>query len=295
MASGTITSYNSNDIEKLFRVSIKQILQARIFLGDFQERRHIELLSAYRDVIVVSNTENELIEALDEVIKRLYTHYSNMWIGITSPNMSGTPAGYCLWVELPDTPLGKYWFQIKSVKFRSNEVLCKLKCLRTMVADDIPFQSSRIRQRISMASADSSQSTTEENDTIRSEIQEPDWSLYYENFRNSLNENLYYFFTNILTLENIKIGVKYFSILFVSLIAFSFQSVKHIGDFSLKFMHEFSYFVHAATPIIIAIIDFFSKVVGGLYILIAMMWKGSPPPPIRPSVQKMQQYRAIRY
>lgn len=151
------------------------------------------------------------------------------------------------------------------------------------------------QQRISTASADSSQSTTEENDTIRSEIQEPDWSLYYENFRNSLNENLYYFFTNILTLENIKIGVKYFSILFVSLIAFSFQSVKHIGDFSLKFMHEFSYFVHAATPIIIAIIDFFSKVVGGLYILIAMMWKGSPPPPIRPSVQKMQQYRAIRY
>lgn len=57
------------------------------------------------------------------------------------------------------------------------------------------------------------------------------------------------------------------------------KSVEYVGNFSLKFMHEFSFLMRTITPIILAVIELVGKLVGGLYLLIAMMFRGNGPPP----------------
>lgn len=41
-----------------------------------------------------------------------------------------TDGKYCLWVELNDMPLGKYWFKVTSVTIASQEIILKLAQIR---------------------------------------------------------------------------------------------------------------------------------------------------------------------
>ncbi|VVC87759.1 unnamed protein product [Leptidea sinapis] len=53
--------------------------------------------------------------------------------------------------------------------------------------------------------------------------------------------------------------------------------VSFIGDFTLGLLREISIFVNNSTPLVLGFLDFISKIVGGFYILMAMMFKPSRP------------------
>lgn len=81
------------------------------------------------------------------------------------------------------------------------------------------------------------------------------------------------------------------------------KCVEFVGNFSLKFMHEFSFLLRTITPIVLAVIELVGKVIGGLYLLIAMMFRGNAPPPqfgrpqlgqILPGRPSPQQFRPIQ-
>jgi hypothetical protein len=84
---------------------------------------------------------------------------------------------------------------------------------------------------------------------------------------------------SVITLPNAKRVVYFMAVLILACISGILHSIRYVGDYSLKFMREISVFIQASTPIFIAVIEFFAKCVGGFYLLIAMMWRGSSSTP----------------
>lgn len=82
-------------------------------------------------------------------------------------------------------------------------------------------------------------------------------------------------FTSVITLPNAKRAVCFTAVLIVACVTGLLHSIRYVGDYSLKFLREMSYFIQASTPVFLAVIEFFAKCVGGFYLLIAMMWRGS--------------------
>jgi hypothetical protein len=82
-------------------------------------------------------------------------------------------------------------------------------------------------------------------------------------------------FAAVITLPNAKRVVCFMAVLTVACVTGILHSIRFVGDYSLKLLREMSVFIQASTPVFIAVIEFFAKCVGGFYLLIAMMWKGS--------------------
>lgn len=238
------------------------------------------------------------------------------WVGITEPDnenhRNSRTGNYCLYVQLPNTRLGSYWCQIKTVKFRANEILCKIKLLREVATEDLQtnvcknnffptfagcnnfflLQRSSISKSLTTASA-----PDETDDSVTSDI---DWTLYLSNLKQSTNEKLYIFFTEYLTFGNIRLVIQFLIFLIISIVTGIAHAIPHIGEYSLRFMREFTYLVQVSTPIVLGIIDMISKIFGGFYILIAMMWRGStggnqPPPSQMYRVNAGNYRRPIKY
>lgn len=76
-----------------------------------------------------------------------------------------------------------------------------------------------------------------------------------------------------ITTANIIAAIKFLALIVVLVAVGSVHSIKYLGDFTLKFMHESSKLLRAVTPFAISALNVFSKIVGGFYILLAMMWR----------------------
>lgn len=99
-------------------------------------------------------------------------------------------------------------------------------------------------------------------------------------------------FASVMTMHNIRQVFCFTSVFIVALITGLIRSIGYVGDYSIKFMREISFFIHACTPIIIAIIEVFGKCVGGFYLLIAMLWRGSYVKP--PYTNSRHQQRSLQ-
>lgn len=86
-------------------------------------------------------------------------------------------------------------------------------------------------------------------------------------------------FASVITLPNVKRAVCFTAVLIVACVTGILHSIRYVGDYSLKLLREMSVFIQASTPLFLAVIEFFAKCVGGFYLLIAMMWRGSNVPP----------------
>lgn len=102
------------------------LISLKIILYFFS--RYIADLNTYRSVVLIDKNEHELINDLEIIIGKLQSF--DKWVGITTPNIIGAPAGYCLWVDLEEEIFGSFWFQIRSIKFKQKEISIKLKKLR---------------------------------------------------------------------------------------------------------------------------------------------------------------------
>ncbi|XP_069695995.1 uncharacterized protein [Periplaneta americana] len=268
--------------EQEIQIFCKQMLINRLFLGHYQERRFVEPLGSYRDVVVLSTPEYDLKKDLDVVRRRLknFKKFSEKWIGITGPDFVGAPAGHALWVKLHNLPFGHYWFQIKQVKFVEDiEMIVRLKCVRAVDAGSVnetKMSSEKIR------------GSTQESDELVSSSNDDDitWERLKKSWKKN-TEEMGIALSSILTVHNMKEVICFTSVFIVACVTGLFHSVRYIGDYSIRFMRESSIFIQASTPIFIAVIDFFSKCVGGLYLLIAMLWRGTPIQP-RPMMDTKQ-------
>jgi hypothetical protein len=85
----------------------------------------------------------------------------------------------------------------------------------------------------------------------------------------------------VITVPNVKKAACFTAVFIAACVTGILHSVRYIGDYSLKFMREMSVFIQVSTPVFLAVIEFFAKCVGGFYLLIAMLWRGSNVQPPR--------------
>ncbi|XP_012260872.2 uncharacterized protein LOC105688850 [Athalia rosae] len=255
--------------------SIKQLLVGRVFVGEYIERHYVDSLSTYRDLVVVNSDELDLSRSLikaKQIILNMLRHIT--WLGMTDNQHDATPKGLCLWVNLSQVPLGKHWFQIQSIDLNDKEVSLKLNHLR-------PFDYSKNQTEHILAPEQ-----IMENFDVQKFFQELTWVQIREFGLHLLVDvstwcilNL----KNVLTYENIRETIKFSSVLFLTVISFLIEATRFFCDYSIRLMRELSYVIHSLTPIIMGIIDFFAKCVGGFYLLLVMLWRGSSGPQVPPN------------
>ncbi|GBP43489.1 hypothetical protein EVAR_30446_1 [Eumeta japonica] len=131
-SSATTIPHDDSDCADTIKSLVKDLLKSKIFLGRYVERRLVDNHLLYRDIVLVSAAEVELNRDLLEARRYLKAFYpTSHWIGITGTELlEFATSGTCIWTEIENEPFGPFWFQIKTVLFKKDEVMLKLKCIR---------------------------------------------------------------------------------------------------------------------------------------------------------------------
>ncbi|KOB69447.1 Uncharacterized protein OBRU01_16734 [Operophtera brumata] len=242
---------------------VKETLKSRIFLGRYIERRLINQRVGYRDIVVVSAAELELKRDLLEVQHKLSSAIKVSWIGITDTDSIGcSPAGgVCICTEIDNQPFGAFWFQIKTLKFRDEEVIVILKCIRHITDGFLEVEP------ILTGGTTKKYKETSLNKAVDVSLNET---------YNDIVVNL----KSALSISNVKDFFTFLLAFVIAIFTGSTAFVNFLGNFILALIREMSNFVKNSTPMFLGVLDFFSKIVGGFYILLAMLFKQQAPMPI---------------
>lgn len=263
--SATSRDTSAGDVNPSFdrmQTFCKQMLKTRTFLGHYQENRLVQSLHAYRSLVVISKTDESLAKDIQIVrhrIKTFYSHNPDFWMGFTDSSMIGVPNGSCLWTELDGIPFGEYWFQIKTIRFRNNEAIIKLKILKPM--EDV-VESIRQEHKIK-----------EEQSTYDSGQMAKDVQELLEMWRKSTSEYFLWLFSQQITAKNIASVLKFICLMVLAVGSGCIHGLMYLGAFTLKFMAEFRKLLHVSMPIILKALDLLSKVIGGIFLLVAMIYR----------------------
>ncbi|KAH8417211.1 hypothetical protein KR222_006407, partial [Zaprionus bogoriensis] len=272
----------------------KQLYKSRLFRGVYLERCFVEQLGGYRDVIALQSSERDLEKQLLASTTQLQMFYQrfvpNMWVGITKGNVGSyknTPhpaqLDTCVWTELNDLAFGEYWFSIKSIRFRCNEVQLKLKMIREVEPDTLPVT----RRSLSLKKSSPRRALTADNssdpagasaEAIVCEEQAPaiglaDFLEVLQQWRQSVITTIYEFMANDVNKHNIMGTIRFLGLLLFSIVSGAAVALRFMGIFAVRFLFELSRFTHTATPIVFKLIEFVNKLVGAFFILLTMIWK----------------------
>lgn len=256
----------------------KDKLKSRIFLGTYEEKRFISSVNDYRSVITLSPSETELSMDLQEIHRRFKKFYKDtpLWFSFSNTNQSGDNfVGTIFTDDLDDIPFGHFWFQIRTVKFKPGEVKIKVKTLRSVDEGDFNL-SNRSSGRFSNASTSNSTASTNFDQSTKSNVTENlEWKDILTTWGESISENTKEFLYYKVNRENVKNIFNLLALITTGMAVGAFHFIIHVGNFSLRFMTEFSRLIHVCTPIFFGILDFFSKIIGGFFIFLTMLWKDS--------------------
>lgn len=255
----SISSANESKDDDILKNHVKELLKSRIFLGRYLERRLVEDIG-YRDVVLISAAEVELIKHLTETKRTIMSFNKYQWIGITDSNeLCYSRSGICIWTEIEYEPFGPFWFQIKTVAFRDKEVLIKVKCLRH-ISDSFLELEPLLTQGVSA------------DENVKQDIIP---SINQESLKDFV-DNL----KSLFTFQNIKDIITFIFAFITVIFTGGIEFVYFLGNFILALLRESSILVNNATPMFLGFLDFCSKLVGGFYILLAIIFRQNAPPPV---------------
>ncbi|XP_017864439.1 PREDICTED: uncharacterized protein LOC108614711 [Drosophila arizonae] len=291
----------------------KQLYKSRLFRGVYLERCFVDQLGGYRDVIVLQRSERDLEKQLLSSAEKLQLFYQrfvpNMWVGITRGSVGNYkhiphPAQLdtCIWTELSDLAFGEYWFSIKTLRFRSQEVQIKLKMVRPVEDEPLPTPRPSLKKSSpsrALTSGDSNKVVVDD------EVQPPqiglaDFLEVLQQWRQSIVTTTYEFMANDVNKRNIIGTIRFLCLIVFSILSGAAVALRFMGIFAVRFLFELSRFTHTATPIIFKLIEFVNRIVGAIFVLIAMIWKdlfvnrgGSAPRP--QALEANNQFKSITY
>lgn len=279
----------------------KQMLKTRIFLGHFKEKRYANDLNAYRDLIVINPNETEFSHDIEIVRNRITNFYKtkSIWFGYTSTKLDDvlSPTPHCIWTDLDASiPFGHYWFQVKTLRFKDDEVMIKIKMLRPLRKTDKTTDEQLFYTENQSHAAEDDDDDQPFNKTLRIagsliEFLQIWWDDLYKTILHALSVHC--------NAENTIYFIKYVSILFVAFVTSMLYAVKYLGYFTIHFMAQSRELIRVMTPIILKLIDLLNKIIGGFFILLAMIWRDclggsrTTVPPIR--YQSIMPNSANRY
>lgn len=246
----------ANDEERRIHIFARQMLVTRLFTASYIGRFYVDSLNDYRDVIQISEGENELIRDFMMIKQRIEGFYQKpIWLSFTEPSDSPrNKDGYCIWTKLENVPFGSYWFTLEDVTFCTREeMVIKVKVIRKVESE------------------------------VGKELPKDGYINY-----NEIKSNLFSFFQETVTWHNLKESSKFIFLLCMTIVTALLYSLQYLGDYSLRFFREVSNLVHVSTPLFGHFFNFLSKVVGGFYLLIAMLWNGRAYQPPLPTPNHMR-------
>ncbi|KAJ8917197.1 hypothetical protein NQ315_012689 [Exocentrus adspersus] len=233
----------------------KLMLKNSVFIGMFQEKRFVEQLNSYRDVITVAHQEDKFITNLLAVKKRIEEGFlKTPWVGITEPDTVGAPVGYNLWVELEEEVFGRYWYRVRTVDFLQNEIRLKLDVIRPV--EEQATSCSSVEESIGMF----------------------DFRDRFHKICEALRINLSSFCKTTVTFQNMKQSVIFLCLLVGAVVTGGFNIVHYLLEYMLKLIRELSFFIKAATPIIVSCLNLVGRSIFGFYSMIVALFKKTPPP-----------------
>lgn len=276
----------------------KQLLKSRLFRGIYLERCFVEQVGGFRDVISLQCSERDLEKQLLSSASQLQMFYQrfvpNMWIGITKGSLGNykhTPhpaqLDTCVWTELNDLAFGEYWFSIKSLRFRAQEVQLKLKMVRSVEAEktlltprpSISLKKSSPSRVAAITDGDSAEVADANAAGIVTEEQQlpaigfADFVNVLQQWRQSVITTIYEFMANDVNKRNIMGTIRFLGLLIFSIISGAAVALRFMGILAVRLLFEISRFTHTATPIVFKLIEFVNKIVGAFFILLTMIWK----------------------
>uniref|UniRef100_A0A336M1X3 CSON006823 protein n=1 Tax=Culicoides sonorensis TaxID=179676 RepID=A0A336M1X3_CULSO len=254
--------------EERIQSEIKLKLKSRIFLGTYEKRVFVSDINDYRSVVILSPSETELSMDLMDVSRILNKYYKDTkyFFGFSTENKSIIQTTGLLYVdELDDEPFGHFWFQIKSIKFKNSEVKLKLKVLRSVGESDYNSSTNTSTFKNNMVSR-----TLDENS-----LESIEWNVILTSWVESASASIKRFLYYDINVQNIKKTINNITLLILGLVACSLQFVKYVGIFTLQFMAELSRLIHVCMPLFFGVLDLFSRIIGGLFIFMTMLWKDS--------------------
>lgn len=264
----------------------EQMLMNRIFMGDYQEKRYVDKLNTYKDLIVLNRQEKILCDDLTKVKNLILNENPTTWFGYTSPTDIGAPAVYCIWTTLDNTNVaqagggalpentsvgfGEYWFQIEGIHFGMNTLEIQTKILRPIEPNAAisigPTISTLTQQALEVDS-------TKIQQYIQENIVDVDWIQLMQQWKMSINQMAYRFIATEITWHNFMNCLKILGLMTMAFFKCSCQFVHSLGEFTIRLIVELNKLLKTATPIILACLNLFNKIIGGLYILLAMIWR----------------------
>lgn len=256
---------------------IEQQLCGRIFSGWVEERRWVDTVHAYRDVIEVDEWEVEMNQHLNAIITSIPgVHEGTKWINLTPP---GESPCYCLWVLLPAPPIpGHYWYTITGVHLEPQFGLRLLvKEIRRIHEHDGETDIARRRRHQMKSLTDSGTSFQ----TLREQFQE------WVNQACQLSFSaVWCTLSSTVTLGNIKEVFRFVAVLVMTLVIGLFSFWRDTHNLGLRYIREVGIFLRNITPFLQSLLAFIEKLIGGMYLLIAMVYRDwrrpSAPPPSYP-------------
>lgn len=183
---------------------------------------------------------------------------------------------------------------MKTIKFRFNEIQIKLKKLRPIQDSDTRTFAEKLRA--------TTQVTKDSNETPKDVTEDAmeQWRILYDFWSREISAGVAWLLSLSINRQTIKETLRFISLVIVSLFAGSTQIVKYLGIFAIKLVERTTWLAHVLTPAALGLMDLFSKIIGGLYLLIAMIWKDSigarrPVPGNAIEGPRRRQPEAIRY
>ncbi|XP_047487024.1 uncharacterized protein LOC125037825 [Penaeus chinensis] len=268
---------------------IEDCLQGRFFSGWVEERRWVEHLGGYRDEVQVDEWEVELNAQLNAIVRSIPgVVEGTKWINITPP--SASELCYSLWVLLGEAPSpGHYWFTVTGVAVQPQFGLrISLRILRSIHPQDYETAEVRRKRRKQLAAATE---PGQELETIGQHImdwceqaQQISWAGGWTAVRSTL------------TLSNIREAVRFTVVLVITLVVGLVAFLRESHHVVLRFIREAGIFFRNITPFLQSVMGFVEKLIGGFYLLIAMVYRdirqpSGPPGPPPPSSSFLSPHR----
>lgn len=143
-----------------------------------------------------------------------------------------------------------------------------MKKLRAIEDDDVKSFSDKLKAATRSDSRPDDK-TMEVDDVMKQ------WKTLYEFWKSEISAAIAWLLSITINRQTILETLRFISLLIVSLFAGSAQIVKYLGIFSIKFIERVTWLARALTPVALGLIDLCSKIIGGFYLLIAMIWRDS--------------------
>jgi len=264
-------------VEKLLK-HLREKLVGYLFSGWYTERRYIDPIDRYRDVILVDAVDALVVKQIKYAIRKCRKIFEkNSFLGISFVeeeckmfvNLHCRLGGGGLEVT---HPFGHYWLQVRSVNFITNlGLIFELGVVRQFVGSDSEAcWRCKARETTAEETPVKIDSITGAVVDLKSRMVQVSSDVMADLWR---PHQAWAQLRPHLTARNVVQLGKLLMVLVLATFTGIVAGVKQLSNFSLKLLHELANLVDRSTPFALGALGMMSKVVGGAYLLLAMVWR----------------------